>query len=80
MGFKLLLESMIYNSTQAWLQDFNLGGIETPRAKNGDEVLGEGAAIPSHQLEGLGERCKLSLSNRGRPNGFTILSTQDAVS
>ena len=32
---------------------------EGPRAGDGDGVLGEGAASPSHQLGGLRERCKL---------------------
>jgi len=79
MGFKLLLESIIYKCTQARIQDFNLGESRPEGPRTEMRFLRRG----SHTLppaRGLGERCKLSVSNRGRPNGFTILSTQDAVS
>jgi len=58
--------------------------VEARRAESGAGVLGEGTASPSHQLEDLEERCKLSSRVRGgtpAAKGLSrILNTQDDLS
>jgi len=60
------------------------GGNEARRAESGSGFLGGGSQPLSHQLEGLGERCKLPSGVRvGAPAAkrcHYILSAQDGLS